>query len=70
VFALRDKCPHKGGRCRRHRACRKVACPLHDWKIHLDSGWQSRRTKVRGAVSGALEGEAVFLSLIAEKGSH
>jgi len=25
VFALRDKCPHKGG-------------PLHDWKINLDSG--------------------------------
>ena len=39
VFALRDQCPHKGGplsQCIVHG--KKVACPLHDWKIALDSG--------------------------------
>ena len=39
VFALRDRCPHKGGPLSQgivhgHR----VACPLHDWKIALDTG--------------------------------
>jgi len=39
VFALRDKCPHKGGPLSQgivhgHR----VSCPLHDWKIKLDTG--------------------------------
>ena len=39
VFALDDRCPHKGGPLSQgivhgHR----VACPLHDWRIHLDSG--------------------------------
>ena len=34
VFALLDKCPHKGGPCRN----RKVACPLHNWNIQLEGG--------------------------------
>jgi len=39
VFALRDRCPHQGGPLSQgivhgHR----VACPLHDWRIHLESG--------------------------------
>jgi nitrite reductase (NADH) small subunit len=39
VFALRDKCPHKGGPLSQGIVHgRRVACPLHDWKIHLDSG--------------------------------
>ncbi len=39
VFALRDKCPHKGGPLSQGIVHgRKVACPLHDWKINLDSG--------------------------------
>ena len=39
VFALRDRCPHKGGPLSQgivHGT--RVACPLHDWKIHLDTG--------------------------------
>jgi len=39
VFALRDKCPHKGGPLSQgivHGM--RVACPLHDWKINLSSG--------------------------------
>ncbi len=39
IFALRDKCPHKGGPLSQGIVHgRRVACPLHDWKIHLDSG--------------------------------
>lgn len=39
IFALRDKCPHKGGPLSQGIVHgKKVACPLHDWKIHLDSG--------------------------------
>lgn len=39
VFALRDRCPHKGGPLSQGIVHgRRVACPLHDWKIHLDSG--------------------------------
>jgi nitrite reductase (NADH) small subunit len=39
VFALRDKCPHKGGPLSQGIVSgKKVACPLHDWKINLDSG--------------------------------
>ena len=39
VYALRDRCPHRGGPLSQGIVHdRKVACPLHDWKIHLDSG--------------------------------
>ena len=39
IFALRDRCPHKGGPLSQGIVHgRKVACPLHDWKINLDSG--------------------------------
>ncbi|MBK6862713.1 MAG: nitrite reductase small subunit NirD [Ideonella sp.] len=39
VFALLDRCPHKGGPLSQgivfgHR----VACPLHNWTIALDDG--------------------------------
>ncbi len=39
VFALRDRCPHKGGPLSQGLVHgRKVACPLHNWVINLDSG--------------------------------
>jgi len=39
VFALRDRCPHKGGQLSQGIVYgNKVACPLHDWKISLDTG--------------------------------
>ena len=39
IFALRDKCPHKGGPLSQGIVHgKKVACPLHDWKIALDTG--------------------------------
>jgi len=39
VFALDDRCPHKGGPLSQgivHGD--RVACPLHNWLIQLDSG--------------------------------
>ena len=39
VFALNDKCPHKGGPLSQGIVHgRSVTCPLHGWKIDLTSG--------------------------------
>lgn len=39
VFALADKCPHKGGPLSQGIVFgEKVACPLHNWNIELNSG--------------------------------
>jgi len=39
VFALRDSCPHKQGPLSQGIVHgKKVSCPLHDWKIHLETG--------------------------------
>ena len=39
VFALLDRCPHKGGPLSQGIVCgTSVACPLHNWTIALDSG--------------------------------
>lgn len=39
VFALADRCPHKGGPLSQGLVHgRRVACPLHDWRIQLDTG--------------------------------
>ncbi len=39
IFALRDQCPHQGGPLSQGIVHgKKVACPLHDWKIALDTG--------------------------------
>ncbi len=70
LFALRDRCPHKGGPLSQGMVHGlQVACPLHDWKIHLDSGQAvapdagcAARFPVR------LDGERVLLSLLPEEG--
>jgi nitrite reductase (NADH) small subunit len=39
VFAVLDRCPHKGGPLSQGIVFgTKVACPLHNWNIELDSG--------------------------------
>ena len=39
VFALLDRCPHKGGPLSQGIVFgEKVACPLHNWNIELASG--------------------------------
>lgn len=39
VFAVRDKCPHKGGPLSQGIVAGKVVtCPMHAWKIDLAPG--------------------------------
>lgn len=39
VFALADRCPHRGGPLSQGIVHgHTVTCPLHDWKIALESG--------------------------------
>lgn len=39
VFALHDRCPHKGGPLSQGIVHgRKVTCPLHGWNINLEDG--------------------------------
>lgn len=39
VFALLDRCPHKGGPLSQGIVYgRTVTCPLHNWCMHLDTG--------------------------------
>ena len=39
VFALHDKCPHKGGPLSQGIVHgKRVACPLHNWNIELADG--------------------------------
>jgi len=39
VFALLDRCPHKGGPLSQGIVFgESVACPLHNWTIGLDDG--------------------------------
>lgn len=39
VFALHDKCPHRGGPLSQGLVHGKtVTCPMHAWKLGLDTG--------------------------------
>ncbi len=39
VFALDDRCPHKSGPLSQGLIYgKRVACPLHNWQIELESG--------------------------------
>jgi nitrite reductase (NADH) small subunit len=39
IFALHDKCPHKGGPLSQGIVAGKVVtCPMHSWKIQLENG--------------------------------
>ena len=39
VFALRDRCPHKGGPLSQGIVFgKRVSCPLHQWTIGLEDG--------------------------------
>ena len=70
VFALRDKCPHKGGPLSQGIVHgKRVACPLHDWKIHLESG--DAVAPDEGCAASypvKMQGETIMLSLTPDKG--
>lgn len=56
VFALENRCPHRGGPLADGIVHgRKVACPLHNWVIDLESGGAT------GADEGCAESFAVRL---------
>jgi nitrite reductase (NADH) small subunit len=65
VYALHDKCPHKGGPLSQGIVHgKRVTCPLHGWNIGLDDGQavapdvgSCRRFEVK------LEGGEVFLAV-------
>ncbi|MET0029053.1 MAG: nitrite reductase small subunit NirD [Candidatus Thiodiazotropha sp.] len=67
VFALRDRCPHRGGPLSQGIVHgQAVSCPLHNWKIDLQSG------QVQGPDEGCVhtyavkvEDGVVYLSLAA-----
>jgi len=70
VFALRDECPHKGGPLSQGIVHgKRVACPLHDWKIHLDSGFAAAPDEgCSASFPVRLDGDAVLLSLVPNDG--
>jgi len=68
IFALKDECPHKGGPLSQgivHGD--RVACPLHDWKITLDTGMAVAPDEGCAArYPIKIEGENILLSLVSE----
>ena len=63
VFALRDRCPHKGGPLSQGIVYgRHVACPLHNWSIGLADGRAMAPDEgCTGTYEVKVEGGAVFL---------
>ena len=70
VFALKDSCPHKGGPHSQGIVHgKRVACPLHDWKIHLDSGEAVAPDEgCAASYPVRIENGVVFLSLVPNEG--
>ena len=70
VFALRDKCPHKGGPLSQGIIYgRTVACPLHNWNIALETGIAVEPDEgCAASFPVRVEGEKVFLSLAPNEG--
>ncbi len=65
IFALVDKCPHKGGPLSQGVVHgRAVTCPLHNWVIALDSGEaQGPDEGCAGHIPVRLEAGTVYLAL-------
>jgi nitrite reductase (NADH) small subunit len=70
VFAVRDKCPHKGGPLSQGIVSGKVVtCPLHNWNIALEKGEAIAPDEGCAATFPVrLEGEKIFLSLTPDEG--
>lgn len=65
VFALYDKCPHKGGPLSQGIVSgKKVTCPLHGWNISLEDGMAVAPDEgCAGKVASKVEDGHVFLKL-------
>lgn len=65
VFALHDRCPHKGGHLSQGMvAGRVVTCPMHAWKIRLENGEAvAPDAGCAKTVAVKLEAGAVWLAL-------
>ncbi len=65
IFALRDRCPHKGGPLSQGLVHdNKVSCPLHNWNIRLDTGLAVAPDKGCAArYPIKIEGDKILLSL-------
>jgi len=65
VFALKDACPHKQGPLSQGIVHDKtVTCPLHNWKIELDTGVVKAPDEgCAGKYDIKMEGNSIFLSL-------
>ncbi|OYV36957.1 MAG: nitrite reductase (NAD(P)H) small subunit [Thiomonas sp. 20-64-5] len=63
VYALLDRCPHKGGPLSQGIVFGEfVACPLHNWTIRLDDGKaQAPDEGCTPAFAVKVDGEQVFL---------
>jgi nitrite reductase (NADH) small subunit len=63
VFALLDRCPHKGGPLSQGIVFGKsVACPLHNWTIGLNDGCAKEPDEgCTPAFQVKLDGDEVFL---------
>lgn len=70
IFALQDKCPHKGGPLSQGIVHgKRIACPLHDWKIQLDTGLAVAPDEgCAASFPIKVEGEIIFISLTPNEG--
>ena len=65
IFALLDRCPHKGGPLSQGIVFGEhVACPLHNWAISLEDG-QARAPDIGCATRFAVRVEGGAVSLLA-----
>ncbi|MDJ0805871.1 MAG: nitrite reductase small subunit NirD [Gammaproteobacteria bacterium] len=65
VFALRNRCPHKGGPLSEGIVSgRRVTCPLHNWVMEMESGSAvAPDVGCTPVYPVKVEGDSLFLSL-------
>jgi len=70
VFALRNRCPHKGGPLSDGLVSgRRVTCPMHNWVLEMESG--SAVAPDEGCTPAypvRIDGDVIYLSLTALSG--
>lgn len=65
IFALEDKCPHKGGPLSQGIVHGKsVSCPLHNWNISLENGEAFSPDKgCSPVIQTQIKGDKIFVEL-------